>query len=255
MNSKKDEIVKQIVFWSILVIMVASLITEAIMFIRFEMNGEVINGVEGAITTRTRSDYILIFVMGIPALCCLLIPVIMRKKFKVEMPSILQILYCVFLFSAVVLGEIGRCYYTVPHFDDILHAFSSAMFGALGFSIVNFATKKNNSQLAPFFMALFAFSFAVMLGSVWEIMEFTMDNLGGLNAQKALMADGTPLMGKEALFDTMKDIIVDCCGALAMSLVGLVSLRGEKVVINKIMLRNTEESITETVNEANDKQA
>ena len=68
------------------------------------------------------------------------------------------------------------------------------------------------------FVAMFSFCFAVSIGAVWEIYEFSFDGLLGLNMQKFLLADGTPLVGRAALTDTMKDIIVDTIGALIASL-------------------------------------
>jgi hypothetical protein len=38
--------------------------------------------------------------------------------------------------------------------------------------------------------------------------------------QKYMTADGTPLIGQKALADTMKDLIVDTCSALAISAIG-----------------------------------
>ena len=44
-------------------------------------------------------------------------------------------LYVLFLYAAIFLGEIRNFYYTVPYWDTILHTFSGAMIGCIGFSI------------------------------------------------------------------------------------------------------------------------
>jgi hypothetical protein len=62
--------------------------------------------------------------------------------------------------------------------------------------------------MKPGFVALFAFMFAVGLGALWEIFEFGMDSLFGLNMQKS------------GLVDTMWDLIVDVAGALVISILG-----------------------------------
>ena len=69
-------------------------------------------------------------------------------------------------------------------------------------------------NLSPVFIAVFAFCFALALGAVWEIYEFTMDSVFGTNMQKYMLDNGTALIGQAALQDTMKDIIVDAIGAL-----------------------------------------
>ena len=65
------------------------------------------------------------------------------------------------------------------------------------------------------FVALFAFVFAIGLGTIWEIFEFGMDSLFGTN------------MMKSGLKDTMCDLIVNCIGALTISVLGWGYLRTE----------------------------
>ena len=62
-------------------------------------------------------------------------------------------------------------------------------------------------HLSPFFIAFFAFCFALAFGVVWEIYEYTVDSVAALNMQKYALEDGTLLVGREALADTMEDLI------------------------------------------------
>ena len=122
-------------------------------------------------------------------------------------------------------------YFVIPHWDTILHAFSGAMLGALGFSLVSIlnGSKRLRLKLSPFFIALFAFCFALAAGSVWEIYEYTFDGLLTLNMQKYALEDGTLLVGREALRDTMKDIIVDALSALIISILGFFTIKRDKL--------------------------
>ncbi len=79
-------------------------------------------------------------------------------------------------------------------------------------------------QLSPFFIAIFAFCFALAAGAIWEIYEYIFDGLLSLNMQKHTLKNGIALVGREALSDTMKDIIVDALSALAVSVVGYYQL-------------------------------
>ena len=96
------------------------------------------------------------------------------------------------------------------------------MIGALGFSIVTLLnkTEKVPMELSPLFVALFSFCFAVTLGVVWEFYEYTFDGLLGLNMQKFALENGTLLIGRAALADTMMDLVVDAVGAFIMSVIG-----------------------------------
>ena len=55
-----------------------------------------------------------------------------------------------------------------------------------------------------------------MVGVVWEIFEFTLDQTLGLNTQKS------------GLVDTMWDLIVDCLGAAVGAAAGFVYLKDLK---------------------------
>jgi uncharacterized membrane protein YjdF len=82
-------------------------------------------------------------------------------------------------------------------------------------------------------MSFFSFCFAVMLDTLWEIIEFIMDTFMDLNMQQYILPDGTVLTGHYAIVDTMKDLIVDILGALFISAVGYIILlkrRKDKIV-------------------------
>jgi uncharacterized membrane protein YjdF len=138
----------------------------------------------------------------------------------------MSILFFIFLYCAIYLGEVRIFYYLVPHWDTILHAFSGAMLGAFGFSLVTILNDSDRVSvtLSPHFVCLFAFCFALAIGAVWEIYEFSGDFLFGLNMQKFRTADGTLLIGQSALSDTMKDLIIDAAGAGVVVLTGYLAL-------------------------------
>ena len=97
----------------------------------------------------------------------------------------------------------------------MLHTLSGVIIGAIGFSLVYiFNTEENVAiKLSPLFVAIFSFCFATSMGALWEIYEFFMDSIFGLNMQKS------------GLVDTMWDLIVDALGALVMSVLGYLYLK------------------------------
>ncbi len=188
---------------------------------------------------RIKSDYALMLSQCILGVVALLLPGMLEHKLKIEIPSNMLILYTIFLYSAIYLGEVKSFYYNVANWDNILHTFSGAMIGALGFSIVALLNKSEDvpMNLSPIFVALFSFCFAVTLGVIWEFYEFTFDGLLGLNMQKFALENGTPLVGRAALTDTMVDLFVDAVGALIMSIIGYISLKYNKGWIEKLQVR------------------
>lgn len=179
---------------------------------------------------RTSADYVLMLLQCILGAIAINLPTILSRKLNVKIPVLLYIMFLVFLYCAIFLGEVGSFYYIIPHWDDILHLMSSIMTGLLAYMLVAILNGHENAKvhLSPLFIAIFAFCFSVAIGAVWEIYEFSFDGILGLNMQKFRLEDGTELIGRAALSDTMKDIIVDCLGALAATLFGWGSMLRKK---------------------------
>ena len=191
---------------------------------------------------RIKSDYVLMLVQCILGVVAMRLPNIIEHKLQI--PSRMLVLYAIFLYCAIYLGEVRAFYYNVRHWDTILHTFSGGMLGALGFSFVTILNKSDRIpiNLSQEFVAVFAICFAVTLGVFWEIYEFTFDGILGLNMQKFMLEDGTQLIGRAALQDTMKDLIVDCLGAFIMSFVGYLSLKYKTGLIEKLQLKRRRQS-------------
>ncbi|MGN1298991.1 MAG: hypothetical protein ACI4UE_03305 [Candidatus Scatovivens sp.] len=194
-------------------------------------------------TERVRSDYVLMLIQCILGIIGMALPGIASKKFKLEIPNNMYYLYIIFLYSAIFLGEIRNFYYDIPYWDIILHAFSGVMIGCIGFSIISLLNDKEifHLNLTPFFIAFFAFCFAMMLGTVWEIYEYSSDTILKTNMQKYKLENGSELVGREALKDTMDDLIVDGMGAFVISSIGYISLKKQTGWIKKFLIKKKKE--------------
>lgn len=177
-----------------------------------------------------RADYVLMLIQCLLAIVVMMLPSIIERRWCIPIPNIIYIMFYIFLYCAVFLGEVFSFYYRVPHWDTILHLFSGAMLGALGFILVSLLNDnaRVHVQLSPFFVALFAFCFALAMGALWEIYEFTVDSILKLNMQKYLTEEGVVLIGREALMDTMEDIISDAGAALVVSIIGYHAVKRER---------------------------
>ena len=137
-------------------------------------------------------------------------PLMLGKRFDVVIPHGFETLAVVFLYMSLFLGEFGDYYNRLWWWDVVLHSGSAFLLGILGFLLVYVLNEKKdvNLDLHPQFIALFAFLFAIGIGTLWEIFEFFMDQVFGLNMQKS------------GLVDTMWDLIVDVIGAGLIAIVG-----------------------------------
>ncbi|MDT8271807.1 MAG: hypothetical protein RRA35_01310 [Desulfomonilia bacterium] len=143
-------------------------------------------------------------------------PDVLKKRFKVTIPTEFQVLAIIFVFAALFLGEIRDFYARFWWWDIALHTSSGLLLGIVGFLLVYVLNEDDRVDLYmhPRFVALFAFLFAVAVGALWEIFEFSMDQIVGTNMQKPMLGDPS------GLTDTMWDIIVDTLGAFAISTLG-----------------------------------
>lgn len=139
-----------------------------------------------------------------------------EDKYKIKIPIDFQIVIIFFLFCTLFLGELGNFYELFWWWDILLHFSSAIGFGCIGFIILYYLNRTNKISSKPFWLALFSFAFAVSIGAVWEIFEFSMDQIFGMNMQKS------------GLIDTMWDLIVDVLGALLASVVGYGYIKGDK---------------------------
>lgn len=187
---------------------------------------------------RVKSNYILMLLqclLGIFAMC---FPSIISKKFKLEIPNTVFCFYLVFLWASIFLGEVQNFYYKFKYWDLILHTLSGIMIGFIGFSIVDILNNENEHvSLNPFFVAFFAFCFAIALGVVWEIYEFFCDGFIKTNMQKYALESGIKLIGRDAVSDTMGDLIVDGIGSLVASIIGYISIKYDKSYLNTFLIK------------------
>lgn len=153
-----------------------------------------------------------------------LLPVLLRNRLQLKVPTEFQLLFILFMFAALFLGEIRGFYERFWWWDIALHTTSGLMLGIFGFLLVYLLNESERIPLdmKPGFVAFFAFLFAVALGALWEVFEFSMDQLFGLNMQKPMLGDPS------GLTDTMWDLIVDTLGASFISLLSYVYMLKRK---------------------------
>lgn len=158
-----------------------------------------------------QSAFLVIMIMAIT-----LGPIVFKERLPVKIPHEFQMLVIIFVFASLFLGEVRGYYLRFWWWDIALHTGSGLLLGIFGFLLVYVLNENSriNVYLHIRFVAMFAFLFAVAVGAMWEIFEFAMDRILGLNMQKPMLGDAS------GLTDTMWDLIVDTMGAAAISLLG-----------------------------------
>lgn len=149
------------------------------------------------------------------------LPLLMRRQFRIRITHEIETLAIVFIYLSLFLGEVQGYYERYWWWDLALHAGSGFLLGIFGFLFVYLLNDndKISLHLSPGFIATFAFMFAMTVGVLWEIFEFAMDTLFGMDMQRT--ATG--------VVDTMWDLVVDCIGALVIAVLGYGYLKTEEI--------------------------
>jgi hypothetical protein len=153
------------------------------------------------------------------------LPSIIEKNYKISLPSEFEILIIIFIYASIFLGEVRGYYTRIWWWDIFLHTLSGLILGFVGFIILYVLSKNDLIQAQPLLLVIFSFSFAVAFGAIWEIFEFGMDSIFGLNMQKS------------GLVDTMSDLIVDTIGALIISVAGYHYLKKVETPLFKKLIK------------------
>jgi len=212
-----------------------------------------------------RGDWFAVF-LCVLTLALFYIPVILNKTLNVELPDTLKVIILLFIFAAEILGEIGSFYTYIPWWDTMLHTVNGFLMAAIGFSLIDILNNspRFHISLSPLFVAFVAFCFSMTVGVLWEFFEFGMDKFTGTDMQKDAIVssfssvkinptgkndpikieDVTKTVvfykenGKEkqqvidggyldiGTRDTMKDLIVNCIGAVLFSIFGYFYIEG-----------------------------
>ncbi|WP_339318271.1 hypothetical protein [Paenibacillus sp. FSL R10-2734] len=125
---------------------------------------------------------------------------------KSELPPALQFSVLVFITITMMLANLFNLYGVIPYLDKIEHLLSGVILFFVGqFMWIKMAKRKGQDVLPSNIIIWFAFLFAVAMAGMWEIYEFTVDHLFGLNSQNG------------SLTDTMIDMICGTVSAVVAS--------------------------------------
>lgn len=153
------------------------------------------------------------------------LPSIIERQLKVQLPVEFTLVTCVFLYASFGLGEVGEFYRKFWWWDLLLHSFSAMVMGLIGFLTIYVFYYTHRVQMAPVYVAVVSFGFAVTVGTLWEIFEFLMDLGFGFNMQKS------------GLVDTMTDLMVDALGGVVAAAIGYRYVKRGGAIADRLLRR------------------
>lgn len=165
----------------------------------------------------------------------------LENKRVLRLPRVMMMALVVFIYASLFLGEAANFYERFWWWDDLLHTFSGLIFGIVGFLLVYVLNARYELRISPLLIAVFSLTFAISIGVVWEIFEFTTDALLGTNMQKWNVDPNTILLGKSyqglGLRDTISDLIVDTIGGMVAAVLAYYLYATNKQRTLRVMQR------------------
>lgn len=147
------------------------------------------------------------------AIICIILPFIIThiaNKKKILLPSSFEFISLLFILLALYFGEIMKVYTTFWWWDLFLHG----MFGSYAVLValhliqgVIIKEEETTEKRFTIFTLIFAFSFSITLGTLWEMIEFLADYFF-----KADMVNG-------GLEDTATDLLIKIFFAFITSII------------------------------------
>ncbi|WHY54818.1 hypothetical protein [Peribacillus simplex] len=143
--------------------------------------------------------------VAIGGVVCGAIPLLLALFTKLQFNLPIIISYLIFLFGSQFLGSILG-WYGLGWWDTLLHLLSGSLLAFTGIALYERLVYRNaGKEISPWFVFLFTLSFAALGGVIWEIYEFSSDQLFGMTLQGG---------GNK---DTMIDLIADTIGGLIIA--------------------------------------
>ncbi|HDR73184.1 MAG TPA: hypothetical protein ENN85_04655 [Methanoculleus sp.] len=153
------------------------------------------------------SVYIGDWFLAIPALFAFfltIVPHLVERRANITLPWKINFLVALSLYLHVA-GHVAGFYDTYsPLYDKLAHLISAITVAVLGFVVVFLLEQFSEQRCTRFMIVFFVIMSTMGLGAIWEIYEFTLDTLFGLNLQHGLE-------------DTMWDLIFNLFGALIVA--------------------------------------
>lgn len=131
----------------------------------------------------------------------------------------------IFIFTAVCIGSTVNNRTDFEHIDILTHFIAGFISAYFGYDLANIIFRKRG-YLGPAVSSFFGICFAQFIAVGWEIYEFSMDSIYGLNLQRR----------ETGVLDTMTDFCV-CAAGSVLGMLFVAFLRNGIIGKNKQKIR------------------
>ncbi len=159
----------------------------------------------------------LSYLFWVVYMVAIFVPLLFAIFLKTKFDLWFYITFELYLALAILVGSLWRLYHITDGYDKFVHVVFGAMIAWIAYYVFFKSENIKENKCSLFFIFIFIFSFSMMSGAVWEMFEFACDGVLGIDAQ---VTQG--FVGREAIMNTMFDIICDFSGGLFASIVVVI---------------------------------
>jgi hypothetical protein len=135
-----------------------------------------------------------------------LLPDAIERFYSVKLPLRYALVILGFVYASMFLGEINYAYEHFLWWDTMLHASAGIVCAYVGFLWLYLSSLQKKLVPDPWLMGFLTLCIGMAMAAVWEIFEFAMTDITGIDMQYG------------GLLDTMTDIIVHTLGSFAIAI-------------------------------------
>ena len=158
----------------------------------------------------------LIMLISSIAMFVTFIPYIFKEFLDIELPAHFEVIVILFIYGTMLFGEVHGFYAEFWWWSVLINFSSAIALGLVGLAVIYSLHKGERIHATPLIMSFFSFCFALAIGTLWELFEFSIDKFFMFNLHKG---------------DPMIDLSVNLFGAILVSTAGYYYIRNGKLVI------------------------
>lgn len=163
--------------------------------------------------------------ISLSLLIIIFVPDILRK-FKIKILYEMEFLFLLFILLAQVFGSMMQLYDAIHNFDKFVHFTSGIVSAFVGVYLLTVSKKYDKKTIV--FNVMFIIFTSLAVAGLWEMFEYTCDNLLKNDAQRVAIS---------GVNDTMLDIIMAFLASILVSSMYLYEELSKKTLIVKKFIK------------------
>ena len=130
------------------------------------------------------------------------------NRFGVKTGSEMQITILLVIYGALFLGEVRGAFGNIWWWDILLKGIASIALSFIGLTVILVLEEHEHLDSSPFMVITLAFALSFTLGAVWEVLEFSLDNIFGFGLQQI----GTGVVAIDLIINGLAAFVVSAGG-------------------------------------------